>query len=155
MKNQADKHQSDKEFAVGDMVFLRLQPYRQPLLADRQNQKLSPRYYGPYRVLERVGKVAYKLALPTTSQIHHVFHVSQLKLKLGNKHCLGSQLLVHSASMGLEPLAILDRRTVKRQNRAVTQLLVHWKGSFPEDSTWEFAYDLQKKYPHFDNSATP
>ncbi|OMO69639.1 hypothetical protein COLO4_28993 [Corchorus olitorius] len=57
--------------------------------------------------------------------------------------------------MVMEPYAILDRRTVKRQNKAVTQLLVHWQGSLPEDATWEFAYDLQKRFPQFDISAQP
>lgn len=63
----------------GDLVFLKLRPYRQKSLAHRQNEKLVPRYYGPYDVLQRMRKVAYKLALPSTSLIHHIFHVSQLK----------------------------------------------------------------------------
>ncbi|OMO87197.1 hypothetical protein COLO4_20749 [Corchorus olitorius] len=52
-------------------------------------------------------------------------------------------------------MAILDRRTIKRHNQAVTQWLVQWRGSSPDDATWEFAFDLQKRFPGFDIAAQP
>lgn len=64
---------------MGDLVFLKLQPYVQSSLAPHSNMNLVFKYFGPYKVLARVGLVAYKLDLPTTSSIHPVFHVSQLK----------------------------------------------------------------------------
>lgn len=79
MKAQADKRRSERSFNVGDSVYLKLQPYVQSSLAPRAHLKLSFRYYGPYTVLERIGPVAYKLALPPSSSIHPVFHVSLLK----------------------------------------------------------------------------
>jgi hypothetical protein len=66
MKRQADKNRTERSFVVGDSVYLKLQPYVQSSLASRGNQ-------------EKIGVVAYKLALPPTSSIHPVFHVSQLK----------------------------------------------------------------------------
>jgi len=79
MKSQADKDRSEREFAIGDSVFLRLQPYVQSSVANRTSQKLSFRYYSPFKILQRVGQVAYKLDLPDDAKIHPVVRVSQLK----------------------------------------------------------------------------
>lgn len=62
---------------------LRLQPYRQQSLIARKNLKLSPRFYGPYQILERMGEVAYKLDLPASFNLHPIFHVSLLKKHVG------------------------------------------------------------------------
>lgn len=70
MKVSADKTRIFREFEVNDLVFLKLQPYIQNSVALRSNQKLAYKYYGPYRILARVGKVAYRLELPDTSRIH-------------------------------------------------------------------------------------
>ena len=82
MKAMADRNKTDREFEVNAWVYLKLQPYRHTTRRKEKHHKLSPKYFGPFKVIQKVGKVAYKLELP--AQIHLVFHVSQLKLHKGN-----------------------------------------------------------------------
>jgi hypothetical protein len=76
MKAQADKNHSERSFSMDDMVFIRLQAYVQASIAPCAHHKLMFKYYGPYRVLARVGEVVYHLELPETRKIHLVVHVS-------------------------------------------------------------------------------
>jgi hypothetical protein len=106
-------------------------------------------HYGPYRVLEKVGEVAYKLDLPAAAQVHPVFHVSQLKPFIPNHTPVFSDLpcSVDFATHNLLPVAVLDRRLVKKGHRAVPQVLVQWSG-LPEDSaTWEDFYVVKQRFP--------
>ncbi|RLN39334.1 putative retroelement [Panicum miliaceum] len=70
MKHHAGKNRFEREFAVGDSVYLKLQPYIQSSVAPRGNQKLAYRFFGPFKVLARIGPVAYKLDLPSHCRIH-------------------------------------------------------------------------------------
>jgi hypothetical protein len=85
MKRQADKHCSQRSFSVGDLVFLKLQPYVQSSMVRHAHHKLVFRFFGPFRVLECIGKVAYRLELPPSAAVHPVFDVSQLKSSLGDQ----------------------------------------------------------------------
>jgi hypothetical protein len=84
MKKYADLKRTKRELKVGQGVYLRFHPYRQTTISHRRALKLSPRFYGPFRVLRRVGKVVYEIELPPEARIHSVFHVSQPKPKLGS-----------------------------------------------------------------------
>ena len=79
----ADKHRIDRVFQVGDLVYLRLQPYRQSSLKKKGAEKIQPRFYGPYKISKKVGEVDYEFDLPANNKIHNVFHVSCLKKEVG------------------------------------------------------------------------
>lgn len=131
MKQYQDQHRSERQFDESDWVFLRLRPYRQMTVATRTNQKLSPRYYGPFMVIKKIGSVAYQLQSPAGSQVHPVFHVSLLKKKLGKKaiSCIELPHLQEEGQFLVEPVTILERRIVKRRNTPVTQVLVRWSNT--------------------------
>nr|KYP37702.1 hypothetical protein KK1_041088 [Cajanus cajan] len=135
---------------MGDMVFVKLHPYRQVCVATRSNAKVAPKYFGPYKIIDKIGQVAYKVELPTSARIHNVFHVSQLKKYMGDTPT-STDLPVEPEAIPLtrEPEDILDRITVKRHGRAVSKVLVKWKNQVSEDATWEYYYDLKQKYPEF------
>ena len=152
MKQQADKHRSEREFDVDTWVYLKLQPYRQQSIASRPNQKLAAKYFGPYKILKRVGKVAYTLELPANARIHPTFHVFQLKEYHGTIPILTrpTDLPTMSADTPKTPIAMIDKRAIKRSNCAVVQWLIHWSNSAPEDATWEDATDMEARFPQFD-----
>lgn len=91
-KIYADKHQIERSFKVGDLVYLRLQPYKQSSLTAKGKENSKPRFYGPYRVTCRIGEVAYELELLEGSCIHNVFHVSCLKKAVGQNIAVTTDL---------------------------------------------------------------
>ncbi|KAL4312283.1 hypothetical protein GQ457_01G050680 [Hibiscus cannabinus] len=150
MKKQADKKRSDREFVVGEWVYLKLQPYRQQTVQSRKCQKLAPKWFGPFLIVGKVGKVAYKLQLPSGSKVHPIFHVSQLKKHIGSAlYQSGLPIVGSDGTINKEPMKILDRRIGKKGNKSVTEVLVEWSNSFPEDATWEVLQKLQMDYPQF------
>lgn len=128
MKDRVDGHRRDVKFAVGDMVFLKLCPYRQQTLARRVNEKLAARFYGPYAVAARVGKVAYRLTLLPEARIHPTFHVSQLKRAIGESLVpvsIPPQLTVEGV-METQPDEVIDARI--NGGTGQREVLVKWKG---------------------------
>lgn len=121
-------------------------------MAFRGSLKLSPRFYGPYEILEKMGAVAYRLALPTGSKIHNVFHVSLLRKHLGPLTQATTQLPpVSNDSIVLpQPEAVLDRRVVQKgKYRPKEEVLIKWQGAPLEDATWENSWRMTRTYPNF------
>ncbi|GKA14729.1 retrotransposable element Tf2 [Tanacetum coccineum] len=153
MKQQADKNRTERSFAVGDMVLLKLQPHRPVSIRQGKQNKFSPKYFGPFEILTKVGALAYKLKLPAASQIHDVFHVSQLKKLHGTHLANTSNVLPQVDKDGLSevtPIKILDRKIVKKKNVVAVYGLIQWSNGDPQDAIWLLA-DVYKKFPLFDS----
>lgn len=96
--------------------------------------KLAPKYYGPYKVAQRIGKAAYKLELPVDSKIHPVFHISLLKKHLGPTTSSNTKLpKIEGAESVVVPKAILDSRRAGHN----MEFLIHWQRYSLADATWE------------------
>lgn len=150
MKQTADQTRRDVSFKEGDMVFLKLQPYRQSSAFKRAHQKLASKFFGPYPILQQVGRVAYKLQLPEGVRIHPVFHVSLLKKYVGDAANSQPDLppVSDEGEIILEPEAILDHRWVKQGGKFITESLVQWKHLPAEEATWELTEFLGQQFPH-------
>ncbi|XP_026452110.1 uncharacterized protein LOC113352515 [Papaver somniferum] len=151
MKFYADKSRVDRVFAVGDMVYLKLQPYRQASVSLRNFFKLSAKFFGPFPVVQKIGSVAYKLHLPSYARIHPVYHVSQLKMHIGKKHIPSPTLPIvdHAGEIIMRPEKILQNRTMLVGKQLHRQLLIQWTNSCPEDATWEDITSIRSHYPNF------
>ncbi|GJU05605.1 retrotransposable element Tf2 [Tanacetum coccineum] len=127
MRSQANKHRTDRQFEVDNW------------------------YYGPFKVAERIREVAYRLELPSSSQIHPLFHISQLKKCHGKDHSVG--VLPQFREDGLleyKPMAILERRLGKVNNKPIMFVLIQWTNKPVEEATWEIYGDLITRFPGFD-----
>jgi hypothetical protein len=129
------------------LVFLRLQPYQQSSLkrSGAEKLKLKPKFYWPYRVIKRIGEVAYELELPKGSKIHNVFHVSCLKNAVGQQVSISEELppLDEEGQLELVPEEVLEQREHRLSSRIIRECLVRWRGLPVEDATWEGEHILQ------------
>ncbi|WVZ83940.1 hypothetical protein U9M48_031034 [Paspalum notatum var. saurae] len=149
MKQHADRHRIELQFQVGEQVLLKLQPYAQSSLVNRPFPKLAFKFFGPYKILERVGKVAYRLDLPETATIHPVFHVSQLKPYTADYSPVFSELpaIPNLEAPFVQPAAVLERRLVKPGNAAVPQVRIQWTSLPPTATTWEDYHVVREHFP--------
>jgi hypothetical protein len=121
MKYHADKLRVDRSYQVGDEVLLKLQPYAQTSVVNRPYPKLTFKFFGPYRILEKTGAAAYRLDFPADSEIHNVFHVSQLKPFTPDHTPNYDEIskLVDLSAHSTVSEAILERRLIKKGNAAM------------------------------------
>lgn len=139
------------EFKEGDLVWVKLQPYLQLTVEKRVSQKLAKRYFRPFCVINRVGVVAYKLALQEKCRVHLVFHVSLLKPYVGDAIEPIQQIPIDGDGLpSIVPLVICSYQTILLKGRSEAQMLVQWAGQPPEAATWEVLEDFRKSYPAFD-----
>ncbi|XP_077249391.1 uncharacterized protein LOC143888889 [Tasmannia lanceolata] len=113
--------------------------------------KLSPRYVGPYEILEKIRKVAYRLALPPSlSGVHNAFHVSMLgKYTSDPNHVIELEPLNLREDLSFEeqPVRLVDRKDQVLRRRTIPYVKVQWQNHSEREATWELEEKMRSKYP--------
>ncbi|GKC08717.1 putative reverse transcriptase domain-containing protein, partial [Tanacetum coccineum] len=157
-KSYADLKRKQREFQVGDKVMLKVSPWKGVVHFGKQG-KLNPGYVGPFKVLGKVGEVAYKLELPEElSRVHNTFHVSNLKkcyaveplaVLLDGLHFDDKLQFVE------EPIEIVDREVKRLKRSRIPLVKVRWNSKRGPEFTWEREDQFKKKYPHLFTKTAP
>ncbi|XP_073131462.1 uncharacterized protein [Henckelia pumila] len=151
----ANKRRQPLEFQVGDFVFLKISPFR-GVVRFGMRGKLSPRYIGTYRIVERIGSCAYRLELPQSLDgIHDVFHVSMLrKYEPDPSHVIQPDEVELDPALSYTeyPMCILDRKEKVLRNKVVPLVRVQWSRHGVEESTWETEEKIRTSYPYLFDS---
>ncbi|GJT13798.1 putative reverse transcriptase domain-containing protein [Tanacetum coccineum] len=157
-KSYADLKPKLIDFQVGDKVMLKVSPWKGVVRFGKQG-KLNPRYVGPFKVLEKVGSVAYKLELPKElSRVHNTFHVSNLKkchadeplaVPLDGLHFDDKLQFVE------EPVEIMDHEVKWLKQSRIPLVKVRWNSRRGPKFTWECEDQFRKKYPHLFTKTAP
>ena len=157
-KSYADQRRRPLAFKVGDHVFLKIQP-RRGVVRFGKKGKLSPRFIGPFEILDKIGEVAYRLALPPQlAGVHNVFHVSMLrKYEPHPSHIINWEEINLDEDVTFEekPVKILDRREKKLRGKTIPLVRVLWRHRGTEESTWEREDMIRVNYPQlFESKGT-
>ncbi|GKB19800.1 putative reverse transcriptase domain-containing protein [Tanacetum coccineum] len=150
-KSYADLKRKPMEFQVGDKVMLKVSPWKGVVRFGKRG-KLNPRYVGPFKVLEKVGEVAYKLELPEElSRVHNTFHVSNLKKCYADEPLAVPLDGLHfddKLQFVEEPVEIVDREVKRLKRSRIPLFKVRWNSRRGPEFTWEREDQFRKKYPH-------
>ncbi|GJR00855.1 putative reverse transcriptase domain-containing protein [Tanacetum coccineum] len=158
-KCYADKRRKPLEFQVGDKVMLKVLLWKGVIRFGKRG-KLNPRYIGPFKILAKVGTVAYRLELPEKlSRVHSTFHVSNLKKCLSDEPIAIPLDEIHideKLNYIEEPVEIMDREIKHLKQSRIPIVKVRWNSRRGPEYTWEREDQMQKKYPHlFVNPGIP
>ena len=150
-KSYANKRRRHLEFAVGDKVFLKVAPMKGVMRFGKKG-KPNLRFVRPFDILDKVGILAYRLALPRAlSGIHNVFHVSMLRKYVSDPtHVLDYEPLKLRDNLTYEesPIRIVDREGKQLRNKRILLVQILWKNHAIEEATWEHGEEILAKYPY-------
>ncbi|GJS08862.1 putative reverse transcriptase domain-containing protein [Tanacetum coccineum] len=150
-RSYADKRRKPLEFQVGDKVMLKVSPWKGVIRFGKRG-KLNPRYIGPFKILAKVGTVAYQLELPEQlSHVHSTFHVSNLKKCLSDEPLAIPLDEIHvddKLNFIEEPVEIMDHEVKRLKQSRIPIMKVRWNSRRGPKYTWEREDQMQKKYPH-------
>ncbi|GJS02410.1 hypothetical protein Tco_0318918 [Tanacetum coccineum] len=157
-KSYADLKRKPMEFQVGDKVMLKVSPWKGVVHFGKRG-KLNPRYVRPFKVLEKVREVAYKLELPEElSRVHNTFHVSNLKKCHANEPLailLDGLHFDDKLHFVEEPVEIVGREVKRLKQSRIPLVKVRWNSKRGPEFTWERKDQFKKKYPHLFTNTTP
>ncbi|GJS91165.1 putative reverse transcriptase domain-containing protein [Tanacetum coccineum] len=157
-KSYADLKRKPMEFQVGDKVMLKVSPWK-GVVRFGKREKLNPRYVGPFKVLEKVGEVAYKLELPEElRRVHNTFHMSNLKKCHADEPLavlLDGLNLEDKIYFVKEPVEIVGREVKRLKRSRIPLVKVRWNSKRGPEFTWEREDQFKKKYPHLFTKTTP
>ncbi|GJV91669.1 putative reverse transcriptase domain-containing protein [Tanacetum coccineum] len=156
-KSYADLKRKPMEFQVRDKVMLKVSPWK-GVVHFGKRRKLNPRYVRPFKVLERIGSVAYKIELPQEfSRVHNTFHVSNLKKCYSDEPLAVPLEGLHiddKLQFVEEPVEIIEREIKRLKRSRIPLVKVRWNSRRGPEFTWECEDSFKKKYPHlFTNRA--
>nr|GFA83350.1 putative reverse transcriptase domain-containing protein [Tanacetum cinerariifolium] len=147
-KSYADVRRKPLEFQVGDKVMLKVSPWKGVVRFGKRG-KLNPRYIGPFKVLEKVGTVAYRLELPQQlSRVHSTFYVSNLKKCLSDEPLTISLDELHiddKLCFVKEPVEIMDREIKRLRQSCISIIKVRWNSKRGPEFTWEREDQFKQK----------
>ncbi|GJV41520.1 putative reverse transcriptase domain-containing protein [Tanacetum coccineum] len=143
---------------VGDKVMLKVSPWKGVIRFGKRG-KFNPRYIGPFKMLEKVGSVAYKLELPQElSRVHNTFHVSNLKKCYADEPLavlLDGLHFDDKLQFVEEPVEIMDREVKRLKQSRIPLVKVRWNSRRGPEFTWECEDQFRKKYPHLFTKTVP
>ena len=149
-KSYANVRRRPLEFEVGDHVFLKVMPKR-GVVRFGKHGKLSPRFIGPFEILERVGTIASRLALPSSmSGVHEVFHISvHRRYTPDPAHVVdwGEIEVDTDGTFEKGPVCIMDSREQVLRRKTMRLVRVLWRHRRVEESTWEREDTMRATYP--------
>ncbi|GKD33261.1 putative reverse transcriptase domain-containing protein [Tanacetum coccineum] len=155
-KSYADVRRKPLEFQVGDRAMLKVSPWKGVIRFGKQG-KLNPRYIGPFKVLAKVGTIAYRLELPQ-QRVHSMFHVSNLKKCLSDEPLAIPLDEIHiddKLHFVEEPVEIMDHEVKRLKQSRIPIIKVRWNSRRGPGFSWEREDQFKKKYPHlFTNRAS-